>query len=136
MKPDQYFNTLKPPETPNHWLIAPADFVVKPDATAPVFEMSAADLRVAFKSIALQSRGITLVDESPNSMQLVATTLVFRYKDDIRVRFIPLARQQSTLAIYSASRVGYWDMGTNRRRLESWIDQLRRAPSPTPPGRD
>jgi uncharacterized protein (DUF1499 family) len=127
MKLDDFFKTLKRPDTPNHWLIAPADFTIKPDAVAPVFAAPASALREAFKSVALRSKGNAVVEESAFGMHVVATTLVFRFKDDIYVRFIPLAHHQSTLAVYSASRTGYWDTGTNRRRLEDWIERTRKA---------
>ena len=34
---DKFFQNLKRPASPNNWLVAPADFVVKPDAVAPIF---------------------------------------------------------------------------------------------------
>jgi len=127
MKLDDFFKTLKRPDTPNNWLIAPADFMIKPDAVAPVFAAPAPALREAFKSVVLRSKGNAVVEQSAFGMHVVATTLVFRFRDDIYVRFIPLAHHQSTLAIYSASRAGYWDTGTNRRRLEDWIERTRTA---------
>ena len=45
---DNYFRTLKRPDTPNTWLVAPADFVIKPDAVAPVFPVPVSKLRAAF----------------------------------------------------------------------------------------
>ena len=68
-----------------------------------------------------------MVAESENAMHLVATTRLMRFQDDIRVLFIPVASDKSTIALYSASRVGYWDLGTNRRRVEDLIKSIGSA---------
>lgn len=122
---ETFFKSLKRPDSPNHWLVAPADFVVKPDAAAPVFNVPAAVLRAAFKAVVQQTKGAESVAETADGVHLVATTAVFGFKDDLRVQFIALSPQQSTLALYSASRVGYWDLGANRRRVEHWISLLQ-----------
>lgn len=124
---DAFFNSLKRSGSPNNWLVAPADFVVKPDDVAPVFRVSVPVLHRTFKAIALRSDGVELVEESANGIHIIATTRLMRFKDDIRALFIPATPYRSTLALYSASRVGYWDMGTNRRRVETWIAHLRNA---------
>ncbi len=124
---DHYFRTLKRPDTPNTWLVAPADFVIKPDAVAPVFPVPVSKLRAAFKSIVLGSERTAIVAESSDGMHVVATTRLMRFEDDVRALFIPVGEQQSTIALYSASRVGSWDFGTNRRRVEGWIRETQQA---------
>ena len=124
---DNYFRTLKRPDSPNTWLVAPADFMIKPDAVAPVFPVPVSKLRVAFTSIVLGSDGTAIVAESSDGMHVVATTRLMRFQDDVRALFIPVGEHQSTMALYSASRVGYWDFGTNRRRVENWIRQTQQA---------
>lgn len=121
---ESFFKTLKRPDSPNHWLLAPADFVAKPDAVAPVFAVPAAALRTAFMAVVQQTRGANVIAETADSAHVVVSTPVFGFKDDLRVQFIALSTQQSTLALYSASRVGYWDLGTNRRRIEDWMIRL------------
>jgi len=122
---DSFFKTLKRPDSPNHWLVAPADFAVKPDAVAPHFAVPAAALRAAFKAVVQQTKGADVVAETADGAHIVVTTAVFGFKDDLRVQFIALSPQQSTLALYSASRTGYWDLGTNRRRVEDWMIRIR-----------
>jgi len=124
---DNYFKTLKRPDTPNTWLVAPADFVIKPDAVAPVFPVPVSKLRAAFKTVVLGIEGAAIVAESADGMHVVATTRLLRFKDDVRALFIPLGDHKSTIALYSASRVGSWDLGTNRRRVERWIRQTQQA---------
>jgi uncharacterized protein (DUF1499 family) len=127
LKPDSFFSSLRRPASPNHWLVAPADFAVRPDAAAPVFAVPASVLRQTLKTVMLRAQGTAVAAESADSLHVVVTTPVFRFRDDVRVQFIPVAPQQSSFALYSASRIGYWDLGANRRRLEDWVEQTRRA---------
>ena len=124
---DAFFSSLKRSGSPNNWLVAPADFMVKPDEVAPVFRVSVPALHRTFKAIALRSDGVEVVEESANAVHIIATTRLMRFKDDVWVFFIPVAPYCSTLALYSASRVGYWDMGTNRHRVKKWMARLRNA---------
>ncbi len=118
---ERYFAELVRPDSPNHWLVAPAGFSVRPDAVSPVFAVPADRLRDAFKEAVLAMPGVAVAGEGAAGLHLVATTRMLRFRDDIRVQFIVLGPQQSTLALYSASRTGYWDFGTNRRRVEDWL---------------
>lgn len=124
---DNYFSNLTRPDSPNHWLIAPTDFAIKPDAVAPVFEAPVPVLIETFKTVVLRSEGAAVLAESANGMHVVATTPLMGFKDDIRALFIPVGQGRSTIALYSASRVGYWDLGTNRRRAEDWLKQVQNA---------
>ena len=49
-------------------------------------------------------------------------SLIFRFVDDLEVQWRP---ERQELAVRSASRVGYWDLGVNRRRVERLRQQLR-----------
>lgn len=118
---EPHFRNLHRPDSPNHWLLAPPGFPGNPDAVAPVFAVPVAVLREAFRAMLLQTAGTAVAEETAAGLHVIATTRVFRFRDDIRVQFIAIGPQQSTLALYSASRTGYWDLGTNRRRIEDWL---------------
>lgn len=124
---DTFFDSLKRPDSPNNWLVAPPGFVIEPDAVAPVFRVPVPVLLDTFKAVVLRSKRAAVVKESASAMHVIATTPVMRFKDDVWALFIPLTENSSTLALYSASRVGYWDMGTNRRRVKEWIERLQNA---------
>lgn len=126
-KMDAFFKTLQRPGSPNHWLAAPADYAVRPDVAAPVFAVPAAALHGAFKTLVQQTKGAAIEAETVDGLHVVFTSAVFSFKDDVRVHVIALSPQQSTLALYSASRVGYWDLGANRRRVEDWLARLQNA---------
>jgi len=69
--------------------------------------------------------GIKAVIEGQSRTQIVSvsddylhaefTSAIFRFVDDVEC-LIDAANQ--TIHIRSASRVGYWDLGANRRRVE------------------
>ena len=124
---DNFFDTLKRPGSLNNWLVAPAGFVIAPDAVAPMFNVPMRDLIDTFKLVTLQSKGAAVVEESTHAVHLVVTTPLMRFKDDVWALFMPVAEKTSTLALYSASRVGYWDLGTNRRRVRDWIERVQNA---------
>lgn len=132
-KMEGFFRTLQRPDTPNHWLVAPIDFAVRPDAAAPVFAVPAAAVHASLRTVIHQTKGAVIHGETVDGLHVVVTSAIFGFKDDVRVHVIELSSQQSTLAIYSASRVGYWDMGTNRRRVEDWLVRLRIAISAPKP---
>jgi uncharacterized protein (DUF1499 family) len=44
-----------------------------------------------------------------------ATSLIFRFVDDVEFQLDP---ERKVLHLRSASRVGHWDLGVNRRRIE------------------
>jgi len=118
---EQYFAKLKRPESPNHWMVAPRGFPGRPDAVAPSFTVPVASLRDAFRTMLRQVPGVDIVAETEDGLHVVSTTRLFRFRDDVRVQFIGIDARHSTLALYSASRAGYWDFGTNRRRIEDWL---------------
>ena len=47
------------------------------------------------------------------------------FPDTIQVDFLSLGENRSTLAIYSRSKYGYSDLGTNRARIERWLSRLQ-----------
>jgi uncharacterized protein (DUF1499 family) len=124
---ENYFRTLERPDSPNTWLVAPADFVIKPDAVAPVFAVPVSRLRETFTAVVSGMENVAVIAESTDGMHIVVTTPWLKFEDDVRVLFIPLGQGKSTIALYSASRVGYWDFGTNRRRVANWLEQLQAA---------
>ena len=133
LKMDSFFKALQRPSSPNHWLVAPAGFVVPPDAVAPVFAVTLPVLQSALKTVVRQTRGAVIAAETVDGLHVVFTSAIFGFRDDIRVQFIGITPQQSTLALYSASRVGYWDLGANRRRVDDWLVRLQialSAPNP------
>lgn len=63
-----------------------------------------------------------LINESATAVHVSATTPILRFVDDVHAM---LDAEAQVIHIYSASRVGYSDLGTNRQRLEQLRKQLK-----------
>lgn len=57
----------------------------------------------------------SITAEDEYFVQAVAITPLMRYRDDVQLRFDPAA---GLVHVRSSSRVGYGDMGANRKRVE------------------
>jgi uncharacterized protein (DUF1499 family) len=57
-----------------------------------------------------------IVSDDGSYMHVEFTTALFRFVDDVELLSDP---QAAVIHIRSASRVGYYDLGTNRRRVEA-----------------
>jgi uncharacterized protein (DUF1499 family) len=78
----------------------------------------------ALKNAILGKGRMVITRETPDSIDAEATSLVFRFVDDINAILDADAR---LIHIRSASRTGYSDFGVNRRRVEALRIQLQEA---------
>jgi uncharacterized protein (DUF1499 family) len=125
--PTPNFQNLTLPKFPNHYLVCPDSYCnVTPNVVSPIYPESAEDLFTDFNQMISQQPRTTFVYSMPETGQyvLVQKSLIFGFPDDITVQFIALPNNQSTLAIYSKSRYGFYDFDMNKKRLESWLQQL------------
>jgi len=65
--------------------------------------------------------GVEIKQKSDNYVYAVFTTKIMRFKDDVEVY---LDDESKTLHFRSASRVGYSDLGVNRKRYEAFVSKL------------
>lgn len=125
------FSSLRPPDKPNNWLVAPADFsgVATVDETAPVFDVPAPALAKAWRTVIESAPRTTVLAVSDDGLQIEAEqkSAVFGFTDRISVQVLGLDADRSTFVAYSVALVGYWDMGVNRGRLRDWIATLRKT---------
>lgn len=68
------------------------------------------------------SRGVTVQTQSADYLHATCRTRVLRFVDDLELH---LRAADGLIAVRSASRVGHSDLGTNRRRVESFRALLR-----------
>lgn len=86
------------------------------NAVAPIpYTGSADDALETFKR-AIVAEGGVVAREAPGYLAATFTTRVFGFVDDLEVR---VGESDSVLHVRSASRVGYSDLGSNRRRVEA-----------------
>lgn len=79
---------------------------------------------LALKNALLSQRRTVIIQETENTLHAEATSLVFRFVDEVDVLLDSEAR---LFHIRSASRVGYGDFGVNRKRVEALRSQLQAA---------
>ena len=124
------FQTFKRPAKPNSWFVAPDGFTDTglPDETSPVFDRTPAAL---FQDImqmiaARDDWKITASDPAAGRISFIAVTKLLRFKDDVDILVLPVPGHdhQSTLVVYSRSRVGYSDLGTNGKRVNALLSAL------------
>lgn len=63
-------------------------------------------------------------DRGDGYMRAEAVSFLFRFVDDVEFQILP---EDHLIHVRSASRVGYWDLGVNRRRVERISGLLRSA---------
>ena len=124
------FQAFKRPPKPNNWLVAPDGFAdaALPDESSPVFDRTPSAL---FEDIMqmVAARGdwkIKASDPDAGRISFIAMTKLLRFKDDIDILVLPVAGHdhQSTLVVYSRSRLGYSDLGTNGKRVNALLSAL------------
>lgn len=123
-----HFKSVKRPPKPNTCLAAPDGFCLaaEPDFAPPVFELSADALFARLIDIVSSEGSWIRLEQEPSERKIkfVAVTGLMRFKDDVDIEIIPIADQQATLAIYSRSRIGYSDLGTNRKRVNDILHRV------------
>lgn len=121
--------------TPNDWLICPTGAcTAAASATAPIYPVPPAALLVAWRAVVTAQPRVTVIAEDAQRLLLMVQdrTPILRFVDTITIRVLPAADGGSTFAAYSRSNVGVGDFGTNRRRLEQWLEALAQEVAPRP----
>jgi hypothetical protein len=125
--PTPNFQQMTLPKFPNYFLACPPNYCnVLPTATSPVYPVSAEDLFNTFNQLVAKESYVNFTYSMPEQGQftLVASSGILHLPDDIAVQFIALSENTSTLVIYSKSRYGFYDFGTNKRRVTQWLSAL------------
>lgn len=88
---------------------------------ALAIEGSAEAAWTGLQAVLAEAPRVEIVTRSESYIHAVYTSSLMRYRDD--VEFL-LRRDDGKIAVRSASRVGYGDMGVNRNRIEAIRDAL------------
>jgi uncharacterized protein (DUF1499 family) len=85
-------------------------------AIAPLrYQRSRAEAKEALKGAVLSLPRTKLIEEDDSYVHFEFTSLLLRFVDDVEFVF---DEESKTIHFRSASRVGYSDLGVNRRRME------------------
>jgi len=127
---------LRPGSRPNRFFIAPVRFAnLAADEVCPPLPLAADRLfALACRVIERQPRvRRTAFDPARRLAVFEQRSKTLGFVDDIDLAVEPLGAAQSALALYSRSRVGYWDFGVNRRRVLRWLAEICAEVSPALP---
>lgn len=118
--------TAPTPSTPNSYRVAPADAAIDADSVSPIFPRPVDEVAAAFDRIAIGAGNVEVVAGSADDgfVTYVQSSTLFGFPDYISVRFIEVDATTSTLSVFSRSRLGQSDLGVNKKRVTSWLDQL------------
>jgi uncharacterized protein (DUF1499 family) len=86
------------------------------------FEVSSStqDALDAVQAVLDATSGAKITNRTADRIDSVFTTRIFRFKDD--VSFVV---EDGVLQFRSASRVGYSDLGANRKRMAALLPQIK-----------
>jgi uncharacterized protein (DUF1499 family) len=122
------FKTLQRDNKLNSYLICPEHYCqTRVDAISPDYAVSVDQLIIAWQKMMAKQSRTTLLYHSVYDYQYVQRSLLFHFPDYIHVTFISLPNEKSTLAIYSHSVYGYYDLGVNKKRVEKYLAELSAA---------
>lgn len=125
------FNSLSRPGSPNTCLVAPEGVCANavPDKTSERYlDEPKALFALILDIVEAETRWtVTAQDADEGTISFIATSKLMRYKDDVSILVLPARGEESgsELAIYSRSRVGYSDMGANRKRVLGLLKRLK-----------
>ncbi|HYK66232.1 MAG TPA: DUF1499 domain-containing protein [Patescibacteria group bacterium] len=74
---------------------------------------------------------ITYTDPATNTIEVVATSKLFHFNDDIVIQVRPTSDGASLIEMRSKSRDGIGDFGVNARRIHHFFDRVALARSPS-----
>ncbi len=125
------FQELERRDSPNDYLVCPDGFCrkAKPDRVPPVFPISAKDLKARVEALLSTAPRTEFILAGDTKFVAEQRSLVFRFPDTIDIEVIAVGPATSTLAIYSRSRYGRYDLGANARRVDGWLAVLAAPPN-------
>lgn len=96
------------------------------DLAVPIYRVPVKRLRESFVAVAADQENTNLLalDREATQAEFMQQSRVFGFVDHITVGFITISEIESSLAIFSRSKIGLWDMGVNRRRIQTWLTLL------------
>jgi uncharacterized protein (DUF1499 family) len=121
------FGRLMRRSLPNDALACPpgecgsAEVDVRPQS----YPASADDLRRQVRRYFAAQGGVLVASDNEYLHdRFVVRTVWLRFPDTVDVEIFPLDADHATLAVYSRSQLGFWDIGTNLRRVRALLAAL------------
>lgn len=125
--PDGDLAAVTLPETPNYWYACSRGLCRNASAELPEFAVPPDRLLAIARQTALAQPRTSLIAERERRLDFTQLTAVFRFVDSISIAIVALPDGRSGLIVYSHSNLGRSDLGTNRRRVETWVAAITAA---------
>lgn len=131
------FQDFELPTTPNYFYAAPLNYSkAQPQLESPIYPVSLKQLTESFEEMVAQQPRLQTLAKRDTQFSYIQRTRWLHFPDYIDVILIALSAEQSTLAIYSRSKYGYYDFAVNEKRVKSWLQQLDDKIQPLHPSTD
>jgi uncharacterized protein (DUF1499 family) len=80
-----------------------------------IFNDQPSEAMQRLKQALLNEKRVTIIAEESTYLRAEVRSLIFRFVDDVEFTLYP---EQGLIHIRSSARIGYSDLGVNRRRIE------------------
>jgi uncharacterized protein (DUF1499 family) len=121
------FGRLTRRTTPNDALACPPGECgsAAVDLRPASYPVTASELRRRVRRY-FETQGADLAGTEDTALhdRFVARTALMRFPDTVDVEIFPLDAEHATLAVYSRSQLGFYDFGTNLRRVRALLEAL------------
>ena len=89
-----------------------------------IFQGSAEEAKARIKKVIGESKGFKIVEEKAEYMRVEVTSSLFKFVDD--VEFL-IKSSEKKIHLRSASRLGKWDVGANKKRMKLFAQAFASA---------
>jgi len=125
------FQELERRDSPNDYLVCPEGYCksATPDRVSPVYSMPVKDLKARVEALLSKAPRTEIISKGDTQFVAEQRSLIFRFPDTIDIEVVAVGPDRSTVAVYSRSRYGRYDLGANGRRVEEWLEALAAPPN-------
>ena len=123
------FKDIKRRNSPNEYLVCPKYFCRRaiPDELSETYDVSSGELFTWFISLIESMPRTTVLSKINRHLVVEFRSKIFQFTDLVDVLIIPVESGRSTLAIYSRSKLGYYDFNVNQKRVKVLLRRLEES---------
>ena len=124
------FKAIPITESKNYHLICPPEYCnIDPNEISPIYSVDIQSVDYHWQEVMEKEPRIINIagDEKKHQYTYVQRSKYLRLPDTINVQIIPMDNNHTTLAIYSKSKYGYSDFGSNKARIDDLLVKLHES---------
>ncbi len=125
----EIFNADLRSHKPNNYFLGADGKRRKAHGPAPIFSASVSDIKQALLTVINHEPRVRAIETEESALvwRFIQKTKIIGFVDDIAFQFQSSEKEgeaETALSIFSASRLGYSDLGVNQRRVQDWLKKL------------